>query len=104
MRHHVVIQKSIREGSGLTVAEAMSKSTPVIGGDCGGIRPQIEDGVNGYLVESTVECAERIVDLLDDPGRARVMGVAARESVRRRFLMPRLLLDYLRLFQQIVDG
>jgi len=101
---NVVIQKSIREGFGLTVTEAMWKGTPVIGGDCGGIRLQIEDGVNGYLVSNAVECAERIVDLLDDPHRARVMGAAARENVRRRFLMSRLLLDYLRLFQQIVDG
>ena len=101
---NVVIQKSIREGFGLTVTEAMWKGTPVIGGDSGGIRLQIEDGVNGYLVSNAVQCAGRIVDLLDDPDRARVMGVAARESVRRRFLMPRLLLDYLRLFQQIVDG
>jgi trehalose synthase len=101
---NVVIQKSIREGFGLTVTEAMWKGTPVIGGDCGGIRLQIEDGVNGCLVSSAVECAERIVDLLDDPHRARVMGVAARESVRRKFLLPRLLLDYLRLFQQIVAG
>jgi trehalose synthase len=101
---NVVVQKSVREGFGLTVTEAMWKGTPVIGGDCGGIRLQIEDGVNGYLVSNAVECAERIVDLLDDPQRAKLMGVAARESVRRRFLMPRLLLDYLRLFQQIVDG
>jgi trehalose synthase len=100
----VVVQKSIREGFGLTVTEAMWKRKPVIGGDCGGIRVQIEDGVNGYLVSNAVECAERIVDLLDDPQRAKLMGVAARESVRRRFLMPRLLLDYLRLFQQIVNG
>ncbi len=100
----VVIQKSIREGFGLTVTEAMWKGTPVIGGECGGIRLQIEDGVNGYLVSNAVECAERIVDLLDDPHRARVMGAAATESVRRRFLMPRLLLDYLQLFQQIVVG
>ena len=101
---NVVVQKSIREGFGLTVTEAMWKRKPVIGGDCGGIRLQIEDGVNGYLVSNTAECAERIVDLLNDPQRARSMGIAARESVRRRFLMPRLLLDYLRLFQQIVDG
>lgn len=100
----VVVQKSVREGFGLTVTEAMWKGKPVIGGDCGGIRLQIEDGVNGYLVSSAVECAERIVDLLNDRERARAMGVAARDSVRRRFLMPRLLLDYLRLFQQIVDG
>jgi len=100
----VVVQKSIREGFGLTVTEAMWKGMPVVGGNCGGIRLQIENGVNGYLVSSAVECAERIVDLLGDPGRSGMMGVAARESVRRRFLMPRLLLDYLRLFQQIVNG
>jgi trehalose synthase len=101
---NIVIQKSIREGFGLTVTEAMWKERPVIGGDCGGIRLQIEDGVNGYLVSNASQCGERIVDLLDDPDRARLMGAAARESVRQRFLMPRLLLDYLRLFQQIVDG
>jgi len=101
---NVVVQKSVREGFGLTVTEAMWKGKPVIGGDCGGIRLQIEDGVNGHLVSNAAECAERIVDLLNDPRRARAMGAAARESVRRRFLMPRLLLDYLRLFQQIVDG
>jgi trehalose synthase len=101
---NVVVQKSVREGFGLTVTEAMWKGTPVIGGDCGGIRLQIEDGVNGYLVSNAAECAQRIVNLLDDPQRARAMGAAARESVRRRFLMPRLLLDYLRLFQEIVDG
>jgi trehalose synthase len=101
---NVIVQKSIREGFGLTVTEAMWKGTPVVGGDCGGIRLQIEGGVNGYLVCNAVECAERIIDLLDDASRAGVMGVAARESVRRRFLMPRLLLDYLRLFKQIVNG
>jgi trehalose synthase len=100
----VIVQKSVREGFGLTVTEAMWKGRPVVGGDCGGIRLQIEDGVNGYLVGNSVRCAERIIDLLDAPDRARVMGTAARESVRRRFLMPRLLLDYLRLFQQVVDG
>jgi len=100
----VVIQKSIREGFGLTVTEAMWKGRPVIGGDCGGIRLQIEDGVNGYLVGNATQCGRRIVDLLAHPERARAMGAAARESVRQRFLMPRLLLDYLQLFQQIVDG
>ena len=101
---NVVVQKSIREGFGLTVTEAMWKGTPVVGGDCGGIRLQIESGVNGYLVGNAAECGERIVDLLEDASRAGAMGAAARESVRRRFLMPRLLLDYLRLFQQVVDG
>ena len=58
-RAAVVLQKSIREGFGLTVAEAMWKGTPVIGGKVGGIRHQIEDGVNGFLVESVEQAAEQ---------------------------------------------
>jgi len=66
-RATVVLQKSIREGFGLTVTEAMWKGTPVIGGNVGGIRRQIEDGVNGFLVESVEQAAERIVRILKDP-------------------------------------
>lgn len=92
----VVMQKSLREGFGLTVAEAMWKSTPLIGGDVGGIRIQVEDGVNGYLVSSPEECAERMVSLLrDSPLRERI-GAAARDSVRDNYLLPRLAMDYLR--------
>ena len=91
----VVIQKSLREGFGLTVTEAMWKGSPVIGGDCGGIRVQIDDGRTGYLVGSPEECAERALALLGDPDAARAMGQAARESVRERFLTSRLLADYL---------
>ena len=65
-RAAVVLQKSLREGFGLTVAEAMWKGTPVIGGNVGGIRYQIQDGVNGFLVDSVPEAAERIVQLLKD--------------------------------------
>ena len=91
----VVIQKSTREGFGLTVTEAMWKAKAVIGGDVGGIRIQIDDGINGYLVSSPEECARRIVQLLRDPQLRIQLGEAARESVRERFLMPRLALDYL---------
>jgi trehalose synthase len=94
-RAAVVLQKSIREGFGLTVAEAMWKGTPVIGGKTGGIRHQIEDGVNGFLVESVQEAADRIVRLLKDPALRRRLGEKARESVRQRFLMTRLLEDWL---------
>jgi trehalose synthase len=97
-----IIQKSLREGFGLTVTEAMWKGTPVIGGDCGGIRCQIDDGRTGYLVRTPEGCAERIVDLLRHPEEARQMGAAGRESVCQRFLMPRLLLDYLRLFEEML--
>jgi trehalose synthase len=96
-RAAVVVQKSIREGFGLTVAEAMWKGTPVIGGNVGGIRYQIEDGVNGFLVSSVEEAADRIVQLIKDEKLREQMGQSARESVRKRFLMIRLLEQYLEL-------
>ena len=92
----VVIQKSLREGFGLTVTEGMWKGKAVIGGDVGGIRIQIENGVTGYMVDSSEECASRIVELMQDPDLRSRMGEAAREAVRERFLMPSLALDYLR--------
>jgi trehalose synthase len=94
----VVLQKSIREGFGLTVAEAMWKGTPVIGGNVGGIRYQIEDGVNGFLVSSIEEAAERIVQLVNDERLRRTMGEKAREAVRKKFLLTRYLEQYLDLF------
>lgn len=94
-RAAVVLQKSIREGFGLTVTEAMWKGTPVIGGKVGGIRHQIEDAVNGFLVESVEEAAQRIVQLLKD-GRLRdELGQKARQAVRERFLMTRLMEEWL---------
>jgi trehalose synthase len=97
-RRAVVLQKSLREGFGLTVAEAMWKGTPVIGGDVGGIRYQIEDGVNGFLVSSVEQAAARIVELLKSQELRARMGRAARETVKDRFLMVRLLEQYLDLF------
>jgi trehalose synthase len=97
-RAAVVLQKSIREGFGLTVTEAMWKGTPVIGGKVGGIRHQIEDGANGFLVENVQQAAERIVQLARDPDLRRQMGSRAHETVRQRFLMPRLLEEWLDLF------
>ncbi|PWB66018.1 MAG: glycosyl transferase family 1 [Bradyrhizobiaceae bacterium] len=94
-RAAVVLQKSIREGFGLTVAEAMWKGTPVIGGRVGGIRHQIEDGVDGFLVETVEQAAERIVQLVKDPDLHRRMGEKARATVGRRFLMTRLMEDWL---------
>lgn len=94
-RAAVVLQKSLREGFGLTVAEAMWKGTPVIGGRAGGIRHQIEDGVNGFLVDSIEQAADRIVRILKDPDLARRVGTAGRETVRERFLMTRLMEDWL---------
>jgi trehalose synthase len=97
----VVVQKSIREGFGLTVAEGMWKERPVIGGNVGGIRLQIEDGVSGYLVDSPQECAGRLVELLRDPKRREEMGRAGRARVRDRFLTVRELTDYLTLLASL---
>ena len=94
----VVVQKSKREGFGLTVAEAMWKGNPVIGGNVGGIRYQIEDGENGYLVSSVDETAERMVELIKNEKHRRKMGERARETVREKFLLSRLLEQYLDLF------
>jgi trehalose synthase len=91
----VVLQKSIREGFGLTVAEAMWKGTPVVGGNVGGIRHQIQDGVNGYLVENVQHAAERIVQLLKDPRLREQLGRRAKETVREHFLMTRLMEEWL---------
>ena len=97
----VVIQKSLREGFGLTVSEAMWKGSPVVGGRVGGIRAQIQDGQDGFLVSSVQECADRVAQLLHDRLLAAEMGRRARERVRAHFLMPTLLLNWLRLLDQL---
>ena len=97
----VVIQKSIREGFGLTVAEAAWKGKPVLGGRAGGITLQIEEGRTGFLIDSVEDCAERTIELLEDPERSRTMGEAAREFVRERFLTTRELGDWLKLFADL---
>nr|WP_303715936.1 glycosyltransferase [Methanoculleus marisnigri] len=96
-RAAVVLQKSIREGFGLTVSEAMWKGAAVIGGNVGGIRHQIQDGESGFLVSSVDEAAERIVRLLRDPDLARQLGRAAHERVREHFLFTRTVEQYLNL-------
>jgi trehalose synthase len=98
-RGAVVLQKSLREGFGLTVAEAMWKRTSVIGGNVGGIRYQIEDGVNGFLVSSVEQAADRIVKLVKDKKLRDEMGKKARETVREKFLLSRYVEDYLDLFE-----
>jgi len=100
----VVLQKSVREGFGLTVAEAMWKGTAVIGGNCGGIRIQIEDGKNGFLVNTPEECSRRVVELIQDKPLRKRMGAAGKETVRRHYLIPRLLRDYLALIEEVVLG
>ena len=101
-RAAVVLQKSIREGFGLTVTEAMWKGAAVIGGNAGGIRHQIQDGVNGFLVSSIPECAQRLVQLLKDIRLRHRLGRAARETVRQKFLMTRFVEHHLDLFGSFV--
>ncbi|MGZ8752243.1 MAG: glycosyltransferase [Acidimicrobiia bacterium] len=98
---HVVVQKSLREGFGLTVSEGLWKGRPVIGGRCGGIVRQIRDGEDGYLVDSVEECAQRTIELLSNPERADEMGASGREHVRQNFLSTRELEDYLTLFGEL---
>ena len=90
-----MLQKSVREGFGLTVTEAMWKGAAVIGGNVGGIKHQIEDGVNGFLVDNVEQAAARIVDILKDAALRERVGRNATETVRRRFLMTRLMEDWL---------
>ena len=94
-RAAVVLQKSLREGFGLTVSEAQWKGAAVIGGDCGGILHQIAHGMNGFLVDSVEAAAQRIVELLRDTALRQRLGAAGRETVRKRFLLPRLAEQYL---------
>lgn len=97
----VILQKSIREGFGLTVTESMWKGTPVVGGKVGGIKLQIKDGENGFLVSNLNQAAKRTIKLLKDKKLKEKMGKKAKESVRKKFLMPRLLRDYLKLFKEL---
>lgn len=98
----VILQKSIREGFGLTVTEAMWKGKPVIGGNVGGIKLQIKNGRNGFLVSSPEEAALKIIKLIKNPRLADKLGKEAHNTVKVKFLMPRLLRDYLILFNKLV--
>ncbi|MDE3070345.1 MAG: glycosyltransferase [Acidobacteriota bacterium] len=98
-----VIQKSIREGFGLTVSEALWKARPTVAGRAGGIVTQIEDGVSGWLVDSSEQCAAACLEILADPVAARGRALVGKEAVRRRFLTPRLLRDWLALFNRLLE-
>jgi trehalose synthase len=98
----VVIQKSTREGFGLTVSEALWKGRPFIGGNVGGIPLQVSNGETGYLVDSVEQCAERIGAILDDPALGRSLGLRGKEHVREHFLTPRYLRDYLKIFHEVL--
>ncbi|MFQ5989367.1 MAG: glycosyltransferase [Candidatus Methylomirabilales bacterium] len=100
----VVLQKSLKEGFGLTVAEAMWKGKPVIGGFAGGITVQILYYLTGYTVSSVEGAAFRVRYLLNNPEVARKMGNDAREYIRRNFLITRQLADYLTLMAALTNG
>ena len=104
-RSDVVVQKSLREGFGLVVSEALWKRTPVVGSCVGGIPLQIEDGQNGYLVEpdDVSTAADRVVTLLEDDERRTTFGANAREHVREHFLLPRQIAELLQVFLEVLD-
>jgi trehalose synthase len=91
----VVLQKSTREGFGLTVTEAMWKGASVVGGNVGGIRQQITDGKNGFLVNSVEEAADRIVQLLKNQTLREQFGARAKEAVRQNYLLSHLVEDWI---------
>jgi trehalose synthase len=99
-----VIQKSIREGFGLTVSEGLWKTRPVVAGRVGGIVTQIDDGVTGWLVDSSTECAEACLEIMSDSGAARARALRGKEHVRTHFLTPRLLRDWLTLFNRLLGN
>lgn len=97
----VLIQKSTREGFGLTVSEALWKARPMVAGNVGGIPLQILDSETGYLVSSADECAERVKQILREPDLGRSLARAGKEHVRKNFLTPRLLRDWLQIFKDL---
>ena len=99
-----VLQKSLKEGFGLTVSEALWKTRPVVAGRVGGIVDQIADGETGWLVESANECADACLEILADATAARQRALLGKEHVRRNFLMPRLLRDWLVLFNRLLGN
>jgi trehalose synthase len=106
-RAQIVIQKSLAEGFGLTVAEAMWKGRPVVASRAGGIQDQIVDGVTGVLLDDPSDLARfggSCDRLLADPARAAAIGAAAREWVIEGFLGPRHLIQYLRLLDGLISG
>lgn len=99
----VIIQKSLKEGFGLTVTEALWKEKAVVGGKVGGIKLQIRDGENGFLVSSVGEAAQRVEYLFKNPSQAQKMGKAGKKLVREKFLIARHLKDYLNLVSEITS-
>src|SRR5206468_1157297 len=83
------------------VKEALWKARPFIGGNVGGIPLQVENGISGYLVSDVETCAARSLDILRDPALGKALGRRGKEHVRKHFLTPRYLRDYLRIFGEL---
>jgi len=100
----VIVRKSLREGFGLTPTEALWKETPVAAGNVGGLRLQVSNDVDGYLVDSVEECAEKVDYLLTHEKERVAFGATGRELVRKEFLLPRLLRDKLKLLNGLLNS
>ncbi|MFA5316138.1 MAG: glycosyltransferase [Dehalococcoidales bacterium] len=98
----IIIQKSIREGFGLVVAEALWKETPVVAGNAGGIPLQMTGELGNYLVDSIEECADKLVYLLKRPEERKRLGEIGRETVRQNFLLTRLARDELKFIKSLL--
>lgn len=100
----VIVQKSMKEGFGLTVTEALWKAKPVVASNVGGIPLQVEDGVSGFLLNPKDEdgFADRVVRILQDADLGQKLGAAGRETVRKKYLITRLLADYLDLLGEVM--
>jgi len=99
----IVIQKSLREGFGLVVSEALWKGKPVVAGRAGGIPMQFPEPYRAFLVETVEGCAERVLELLEDSKKRELFGEAGRERIRQEFVLPRLIRDELRLVRELLD-
>ncbi|MCK4362283.1 MAG: glycosyltransferase [Dehalococcoidia bacterium] len=100
----VVIQKSIREGFGLVVSEALWKGTPVVAGNVGGIPLQMVGTLSNFLVDTVEECAEKVVYLLEHPEVAEELGKEGMAHIKNNFLMPRLIRDEFSLIKELVGA
>jgi trehalose synthase len=99
----LILQKSLKEGFGLTATEAMWKRQAVVAGNVGGLKLQIRNNYNGFLVNSVEECAYRIVEIIKDRKLKSTLAKRAKENVKKHFLLPRLLRDYLKLINEVVN-
>ena len=101
---NVVLLKSISEGFGMTVTEALWKEVPVVGGNVGGIPLQVINGETGFLVNTVEEAAEKTLYLLKHPEEAKRMGKKGKNHVKANFLITKHLKDYLKLFLSLTHG